>query len=129
MPVIGNVISLLVINKLIEKANLIISFIFLILAIEIYKSKDNQETIFIKNIFMIVLIAFTVSIDSLLVGLALGLKQVNIYLVSIIFSITSGLITFIGITIGNKIKYKYHDYATHLGIIILLVLSFKYLIS
>ena len=129
MPFIGKLFSLLVINKVIEKSNLIISIIFMVLAYEIYKSKDSQKQIFVENIIMMIFIAVTVSIDSLLVGLALSLKHNNIYLASLIFSVVSCFVTFVGIKIGNKIRYKYHNYAIYLGIIILMGLSLKYLIS
>lgn len=128
MPVMGNYISLLFIKSLSNKANIIIGIIFMILAVEIYLSKDDQE-ILINSFITIIILSLTVSLDSLLVGVAIGLRNQNIYIAALLFSLISSLITFFGIYLGTKLKYKYQNIAKSIGIAILIVLSIKYLIS
>lgn len=128
MPIIGNFVSSFLVNSLSNKANIIIGIIFIILAIEIYLSKDDQK-ILINSIITIIILALTVSLDSLLVGLAIGLKEINIYTAALIFSLISSITTFFGIYLGIKLKYKYQSMAKYIGIVILLVLSIKYFIT
>ena len=129
MPIIGSYISLLFINILLDKANTIIAIVFLILALEIYHSKDTQKSLIIDNILTIIIISVTVSLDSLLVGLALSLKEINIYVMSFIFSLVSSTLTVVGINIGVKLKNRYHNLANYVGIGILVVLAIKYFVS
>lgn len=129
MPIIGSYISLLFINILLDKANTIIAIVFLILALEIYHSKDTQKSLIIDNILTIIIISVTVSLDSLLVGLALSLKEINIYVMSFIFSLVSSTLTVIGINIGVKLKNRHHNLANYVGIGILVVLAIKYFVS
>lgn len=129
MPIIGSCISSIFINKLLNNANIIISIVFMILAIEIYRSKGNQKIILINSLITLVFISLTVSLDSLLVGLALSLQDNNIFLVGLIFAFTSAFFSALGLYLGQRIRYKYHNLATYIGISILLVLALKYLIS
>lgn len=125
MPLLGTLINL----KIISKTNIIVGIIFLILSIEMYNSKNKEEQVFIKSILTALLIAFTVSIDSLIVGIALNINGTNILPCAIIFSITSFIFTFIGLKIGVKLREKYREKAIVLGSIILLIISIKYFIS
>lgn len=126
MPILGSLIPL---NSLINKTNLVTFIIFFILSIEMYRSKDKEEDIIIKNIFTILLISFTVSIDSFIVGTILKINSVNILIPSIIFSLTSCIFTFIGLNLGVKLKEKYREKANIIGSIILFIISIKYLLG
>ena len=65
----------------------------------------------------------SVSIDSLTVGI--GLKAItNSYLLSsIIFSLCSGLFTYLGLILGNIIAKKIGTYSKIVGGIILIIIS------
>ena len=112
----------------IPNINIITFVLFLILAIEMYKSKDEQKTSILNNI-TILLIAFSVSIDSFTIGIAFGLNNEYILISSIIFSFVSALFTYLGLTFGKKLKTKYKTLSTYLGIILLLLVAIKYLIN
>lgn len=112
----------------IPSINIITFILFVILSIEMYKTKDEEKPTILNNI-TILLIAFTVSIDSFTVGIAFGLNNELITISSLIFSIISSLFTYLGLTLGKKLKYKYNKLSTYLGIILLLIVAFKYLLN
>ena len=127
MPSLGYLIGIYLNNKIIIGTNYLTSIIFLILAYELYKNKDNNENNILTNI-TILIISFSVSIDSFTVGIALGLNNELIQVASIIFSITSSIFTFVGFILGKTLNNRFHNKAIYLGIILLLLVGIKYLI-
>ena len=127
MPIIGYILGLYL-NTKIGKVNYLSSILFLILAIETYINRNEEERSILTNI-NILLIAISVSIDSLTVGLALGLNNELIYHASTIFSIVSSIFTYLGLTLGKRLINKYKKLSNYIGIIILILLSLKYLIN
>ena len=127
MPVLGYFIG----NSFrynINNINIITFILFVVLAIEMYKTKDEEKTSILNNI-TIILIAFSVSLDAFTVGIAFGLNNELITISSLIFSCISALFTYLGLTLGKKLKNKYKKYSTYLGIILLLIVAFKYLLN
>ena len=127
MPILGYFIGY-TFQYRIPNINILTFILFLILSIEMYKSKDEENKSILNNI-TIILIAFSVSIDSFTVGIAFGLNNELIILSSIIFSIISSIFTYCGLTLGKRLKYKYKKISTYLGIILLLIVAFKYLLN
>ena len=112
----------------ISNINIITFILFIILSIEMYKSKDEDNTSILNNI-TILLIAFSVSIDAFTVGIAFGLNNELITISSLIFSIVSTFFTYLGLSLGKILKNKYKKLSTYLGIILLLIVAFKYLLN
>jgi len=102
--------------------------IFIYLAIEIYLNKNQKEEIKNFSFFKQIILAFIVSIDSLLVGIAYGLKKEKTILSATIFLLESTIFTYFGITLGDKIQKKINNYSIYLGIIILLSIGIYYII-
>ncbi len=127
MPTLGSILGKILKRKINIGTNYIISIIFLVLAIEMYFNKEEKTKIDILNTITILLISFSVSIDSFSVGLGISLLKNSILIPSIIFSIISMIFTIIGMFLGKKLKNKYNKIATNIGIIILILLSLKYL--
>ncbi len=127
MPIAGSIIGE-PLSKLISKADIVVGIIFIILAIEMFISKDEENKIKITNIISIIVFAFTVSIDSFTVGIGLSLTNKNIIIPSTIFSIISFIFTFIGLILGKKLSKTFGKKAIYLGILILLFLGIKYLL-
>lgn len=127
MPSIGSMIGNQFFNNFIKHSNIIVGIIFIILAIEMILSIKEEKNIKIDNIIEIIIFSLTVSIDSFSVGVALGITKANILLCSIIFSITSLIFTFIGLMIGKYLNKKYGEKSTIIGIIILFIISLKYI--
>lgn len=126
MPIFGYTIGT-IFNK-INYINLLTFVIFIILAYEIYRNR-NEENKSILNIISIFLISISVSLDSLTVGIALGLNNELIYIASTIFSIVSFTFTYLGLILGKKLKEKYKNLSTYIGIILLLIVALKYLLN
>ena len=101
--------------------------IFIYLAIETYQNKNTNEEIKKFSLFKQICIAFLVSIDSILVGLAYGIKKENIFLAAIIFLVESSFFTYLGLKIGDKIQKRIDNYSIYFGTIILLVIGIYYL--
>ena len=127
MPITGSIIGT-PISNLIHKADFIVGIIFIILAIEMFVSKDEENKIIITNMCSVMLFAFTVSIDSFTVGIGLSLTNKDIIIPSTIFSITSFIFTLLGLILGKKLSKTFGKKAIYLGILILLVLGIKYLL-
>ncbi len=127
MPMLGYFIGNAFKYK-IPNINLLTFILFLLLAIEMYKSKEEEKTSILNNI-TILLIAFSVSIDSFTVGIAFGLNNEFIIISSIIFALTSLIFTYLGLTLGKRLKNRYKKKAVYLGITLLLIVAFKYLIN
>jgi len=128
MPLLGSIIGTSIINNLINKSNIIVAVVFILLAIEMFISRNEEKKVTINNLSSMIIFAITVSIDSLSVGIALSLTEKNPAIAYLIFSITSFTFTFLGLILGKKINDKFGKKAIYLGIIILLILSVKYLL-
>ena len=132
MPFIGYNIIGLVPNSFLHKlnVNLITGIILIILSIDMII--DTKEKKFIERELLkleMLLFAFTVSIDSFSIGIALGLQKSNIILAGIVFALCSFVFTFMGLKLGKIIKEKFNSKINLIGAIILLVISIKYLIE
>ena len=127
MPNIGSMIGYKL-NDIIINTNIITSIIFIILAINIYINRNKEEKIKIVNIISLLIIAISVSIDSLSVGLAFSISKENILLSSIIFSITSLIFTYTGLKTGKILKDKLNNKSEYIGIVLMLIIAMKYII-
>ena len=63
MPYIGSIIGSKIFF-IMEKSNFIISIVFFLLALEMYKSRNEEHDGILTNIMSLIIFAFTVSIDS-----------------------------------------------------------------
>lgn len=127
MPIIGNKIGNIFQYKFISYSNYITAFILSILLIEMLFQKEEKKPI-ILNIVTSFIIALTVSLDSLTVGIAFGIDKEKNILAPIIFSILSSLFTYIGLLIGKKLERNYQKKAKIFGDILMFIVILKYLI-
>ena len=105
---------------------IISAVIFLFLGIVCFiDKKETQKPVF--NIVGILLLAFSVSIDSLLIGVSLAYETNNILLPAIIFGFITALISFIALKFGSflacRIKYNL-DFIAGIFFIILAIFTF-----
>ena len=127
MPILGYLIGNTFRYK-INSINILTFLLFVVLSLEMYKNREKEEKSILNNL-TIILIALSVSIDSLTVGIALGLNNEFIYVASTLFSIISFIFTYFGLYLGKKLKQKYKKTSIYIGIILLLIVAFKYLLS
>lgn len=123
MPLIGLQIGKIITRIPFINLNLLSSIILLIIGLDLIFSKYNQAEPLKKNLLGYFLFGFYVSVDSLSIGI--GLKTItNKYTFSFItFLILSTLFTYIGASLGNKIKKITGSYARKIGGMILLIIS------
>lgn len=126
MPHLGSSIGTIFLEKITINTNFLVGIIFFLLALEMLLNRKEENKKLITTTGAIIFFAFTVSIDSFLVGIALGLTKSSILIASLIFSFVSSAFTFLGLILGKKLFEKYKEKALYLGIIILLFLSLKY---
>lgn len=128
MPFLGYTLSNVFILKLISSTNIISFIIFLILGVEMLFSKNSdKKNLTITSLPSIILFAFTVSIDSFSIGIAISKGTILVPIIT--FSLVSFLFTYLGLCIGKKLNNLIGKYITKLGGIILILLSIYYLFT
>lgn len=130
MPNLGSILSHSFLESFITYGSIITGIVFLILAIEMsFSLKDETVKLELNGYLEIFLFALAVSIDSFSVGMALGLENQNIIFGGLIFSIVSSIFTLTGLLLGKYLNQKIGLVAKIIGIIILFIFSFKYLLN
>jgi len=128
MPIIGMSLGKIILNIIHIKPDIavfiVLLFIGIQMVIESFKEKDE-----IKQMSKIELLLFglAVSIDSFSVGIGLNSITDNFILASMIFSISSFLFTYLGLSMGKKINEIIGKIATTLGGLTLIIIAFVYL--
>lgn len=128
MPLIGSFIGTLILKIIKIKSNIIVSIILSFIGLSMVLKKEEQISP-IKTTTFIILFSFAVSLDSFSVGI--GLKGItnNIVMASIVFSITAGLITYLGLILGNKISQKIGSISQIIGGMFLIIIGIMYLVK
>lgn len=130
MPLIGIFFGTLIYEYFIFNINLIVSIIFGVIGVEMIISSTKEETPnLVINLFGFLLFGLSVSIDSLTTGIGLSVINNNYLQCSSIFMITSGIFTYIGLLLGNKLNVKLGRLSTTIGGIILIILAIYYFVS
>ena len=128
MPLIGYSISYLLSKYIFMDLNILVSIIFIIIGIEmIISSTKSKEEKILMNIISLLIFGLSVSVDSLTTGLGLDAINQNHLQVSLVFAITSSLLTYIGLILGNKLNEKIGNYSTIIGGFILIILAMYYI--
>lgn len=129
MPLLGNIFGELLFKVITIDENKLIGLIFFAISLELlislFKEKNASS---INNYFDIILFSFTVSIDSFITGMCLDVFNLDKIVIVSIFMFVSFLFTFIGFILGYSFYKKLGLYAEIIGVIILISLSFFYLI-
>lgn len=130
MPYLGSLIGVNLLTIFMGKANFLAGSVFLIIALEMLSSlKEEEKIMSLSKLYHLLFFAFTVSLDSFSVGIVLSLEHENIILAGFIFSIISGIFTFLGLKLGKLVSKKYSNKATIVGAWILIILSLKYFMA
>lgn len=128
MPLIGSFIGSLILSIIKIKPNIIVSIILSFIGISMIFKKEEQISP-LKTIIELILFSFAVSLDSFSLGIGLKAITNNIIISSIIFSLTAGIITYIGLLLGNKISQKIGFISQIIGGIFLILIGIIYLIK
>lgn len=124
MPLLGLFLGNVITNYFIFNVNILVSVIFLIIGIEmIVSSLKEKEEKFFLNIVGYFIFGLSVSIDSFTTGIGLNVINSNYLEVSIIFCLVSGIFTFCGLFLGNRLEEYFGKLSTIIGGIILIILG------
>ena len=128
MPLFGNFIGSKIVTFLQIDVNFLLGIILLIIALElIIDLFKKSENFFQLSIISMLLIAFSVSLDSFSTGLGLSAVTTNYYLSGFIFSVCAFSFTLMGLLIGKYSTKLLGTYANFLGIILLIILGIVHL--
>ena len=128
MPLIGNLLGNSINKFIMINPNRLLFVIFLFIAIEmLLQILSKEEKKYDFSFINMIIYAFSVSIDSLSVGV--GLKAIINYPVigSIVFCVISCLFTLFGLFIGKFYSEKLGKFAQFTGFLIILILSIVHL--
>lgn len=87
---------------------------------------NDGEKLDYKELFIL---AIATSIDALAVGIAMAMDDVNIGLAASLIGITTFILSFVGVAIGNKIGAKFQEKAQIAGGIVLILIGAKILLE
>ncbi len=130
MPILGALVGIKVSNLLHINGNYVLGIVLIILAVQIILSfveKEDRKEKF--SIYEILLLAFSVSLDSFTVGFGLSFESSNILFNSLFFSIFSMFFTALGLIIGKYTSKILGKYAKILSIIVLFTLGLIHLLA
>lgn len=124
MPLIGNYIGVSLFEYTIFKPKFILVLVFLILSIDMFiHFFEKEEKIRPLNLLGTLFFSFSVSFDSLSVGLGIRYLYGNIFICVSIFCIISTFFTCLGFYFGEKLSNTIGKYSFLFGSITLFLYS------
>lgn len=129
MPLLGNLIGMQIVKTFNIASNILLGLILIFLGINLAIHYFKDEKIEINlNYLSVILLAFSVSVDSFSVGLGISNLTNKFILSSIVFCVCSFSFTMMGLIIGKYSDKLIGKYASFLGIILLLFLGIYHLL-
>lgn len=130
MPLLGLLLGEYIDKRIILSSDLLVGIILFLIAIQMIVSsfKDEDEKSFNLSITSYLVFGLSVSIDSFTTGIGLPSINRNYLIVSLIFSFTSFLFTYMGVNLGNVLNRRYGKISTLVGGSILLIIALSYLL-
>ena len=129
MPILGAFLGYNIKRLIIIPPNIFMSIILFLIAINILLTINKEETNYKSSIISIIVISLSVSLDSFSIGLGLIINNYNVVFSSIIFSIISALITFLGIQLSNYLNNKYQKKFKLFSVYLLLILGIIHILK
>lgn len=129
MPLLGLTIGNILLKIIPLDPNIIVSIVLTFIGIEMiidsFKKEDNVHLMTLKEM---ILFGLAVSLDSFSVGVGLE-TLTNNYIISVsMFSLSSFIFTYIGLTIGKKINNLIGPISAIIGGLILIIIGITYII-
>lgn len=128
MPIIGLYSGRLILKILPISEYDLAFLVFLIIGLNMIIDSFSKKEIKKISIHEYFLFGLAVSIDSFSVGISLKIITNNYLLAPFVFSVISGLFTYLGLILGKRIKEIIGKIASLIGGVILIILGFLYLI-
>ena len=129
MPLIGSSLGIYLKKIIPMEDSKIIGIIFLIISLEIIYSVIKKEGVEpLNSTIDTIIFAFSVSLDSFSTGIGIKAFQTNKIVIAIIFFFISFIFTYFGLLFGKKLKERIGNKSQIVGLLILLLLSLKYIL-
>ncbi|MDD2434662.1 MAG: manganese efflux pump [Bacilli bacterium] len=128
MPFLGLFLGNKILKWIPIEPDIIVFIILTFIGIEMIIDSKKHRSFKKMNFFQLVLFSLAVSIDSFSVGIGLNLITFNYLSATLVFSFTSGMFTYLGLILGNKINYIMGSMATIMGGLILIIIGLFYLL-
>ena len=128
MPLLGYLLGNTFKDIIINVDHFIILLILSLIGINMITEK-NEEVDKNTNFKTMILLSIATSIDAFAVGITFSFLKVNIIFSIFIIGLTTFIISFWGVLLGNKIGMKYQRKAKVVGGITLIILGIKILLE
>jgi len=130
MPLIGSILGAKIVTFLNINVNFLLGLILLFIGVEmIIDLTKKEDKYFELNLFNMILVSLSVSLDSFSTGLGLSAITNDIFLSGIIFSVCAAAFTFLGLLIGKYSGEKLGIYANLFGIALLIILGLMHIFN
>ena len=129
MPLLGYLFGNSLKSIIINIDHYIILFILLIIGINMIIDNTDEKLDNSMNFKTMLLLAIATSIDAFAVGITFSFLKINIFLSIFIIGLTTFIISFIGVLLGNRIGNRYKKESKILGGITLIFLGIKILLE
>lgn len=123
MPMLGNSFSFFIRDILYFDPSFLMVAVFFYLSVMMFVTRNNEDNVILKSFISILFTSFSVSIDSLTVGLGLSSITNHYIASSIIFSTCAGCLTYIGLMTGKYSKKCLKKEANVFGSVLLFILA------
>lgn len=124
MPLLGTILGAKITTFLNINVNFLLGIILLIIGFEmILELIKNEEKFFELNVFNMLLVSLSVSLDSFSTGLGLHAITNNYLISGLIFSVCAYSFTFMGLLLGKYSNNKIGIFSNIIGIFILFILG------
>ena len=128
MPIFGVIISNIVTKSISINSNFVLGVVLIFISLQMFIEYIKPSNKILKlNKINILLFALSVSLDSLTVGFALNAITERFILASLVFSICSFSLTFLGFTLGKYFSKLFKRYSYLLSILTLFILGIIFL--
>ena len=128
MPLFGFLFGNIFKDIIINVDHFIILLILTLIGINMIFEK-NEEVNDDTNFKTMLLLSIATSIDAFAVGITFSFLKVNIFFSIFVIGLTTFIISFLGVLLGNKIGMKYQRKAKVVGGITLIILGIKILLE
>lgn len=128
MPLLGMWIGNTILQILPIKTNTIVFIVLFVIGVEmIIESFKQERSVSLMKFSELLIFGLAVSLDSFSVGIGLQAIYKSPIISSIIFSISAGIFTYIGLYLGKTINNIIGKISTIIGGIVLIGIGFVYL--
>lgn len=94
-----------------------------------FSKEENNTIIDPSRGWTMVLLSVAVSIDALAIGLSLAMVNVNIWVPAVVIGIVTGLVSLLGLRLGNGLGRKFGKRMELIGGIVLIIIGLRILLS